>query len=148
MQINWARGFFRAWAVLAILWVMASGWHAYTTTYLWFQPDEDCLNQLAKWPDGRPFNELERGGFLGIELDDEANQSRDKIFEEVWRKIKDCGAAKEAAKPLMQRVTLRVTENWSELTSALRLILLPPLAVLIAGFIFGWIVRGFRAKQP
>jgi hypothetical protein len=41
-----------------------------------------------------------------------------------------------------------VTENWPELTSALRLILLPPLAVLIAGFIFGWIVRGFRAKQP
>jgi hypothetical protein len=148
MQINWARRFLRAWAALAILWVMASGWHAYTTTYLFSQPDDDCLNQFAKWPDGTPFNEFERGGLLDdFDRNDEAS-GRDKIFKEAWKKIKDCGAAKEAAKPLMQRVTLRVTENWSELTSALRLILLPPLAVLIAGFIFGWIVRGFRAKQP
>jgi hypothetical protein len=41
-----------------------------------------------------------------------------------------------------------VTENWSYLRNSLQLILLPPLAVLMASFIFGWIVvRGFRAKQ-
>jgi hypothetical protein len=148
MQINWARGFSRAWAALAILWVMASGWHAYTNTYLFVQPDEDCLNQFAKWPDGKPFDEWERGGFVDYVPNDEPNRRQNKIFEEVWRKIKDCGTAKEAAKPLMHRVTVRVTENWSELTSALRLILLPPLAVLIAGLVLGWIVKGFRPKQP
>ena len=57
---------------------------------------------------------------------------------------KDC----EAAKPLVQRIALGVTENWSYLRSGLQLILLPPLAVFMASFIFGWIVvRGFRAKQ-
>ena len=57
---------------------------------------------------------------------------------------KDC----EAAKPLVQRIALGVTENWSYLRSGLQLILLPPLAVFMASFIFGWIVvQGFRAKQ-
>ena len=57
---------------------------------------------------------------------------------------KDC----EAAKPLVQRIALGVTENWSYLISSLQLILLPPMAVLMASFIFGWtVVRGFRAKQ-
>ena len=146
MRINWARGFFRAWAVLAV-WISGSGWHAYTTAS-WSQPEDDCWEQIAKWPDGKPFDEWERGGFVDYVPNDEPNRRQNKIFEEVWRKIKDCGTAKEAAKPLMQRVTLRVTENWSELTSALRLILLPPLAVLIAGLVLGWIVKGFRPKQP
>jgi hypothetical protein len=48
----------------------------------------------------------------------------------------------------VQRMALRVTENWSFLKSSLQLILLPPLAMLIAGFTLGWIVTGFRAKQP
>jgi hypothetical protein len=39
---------------------------------------------------------------------------------------------------------LRVSENWPEL----QLILLPPMTLLIACFLFRWIARGFRAKQP
>ena len=66
------------------------------------------------------------------------------MAESIWQKVKDC----EAAKPLVQRIALGVTENWSYLRNSLQLILLPPLAVLMASFIFGWIVvRGFRAKQ-
>jgi hypothetical protein len=82
----------------------------------------------------------ERAGFVDYDPKDEKNQWREKIWDEVWQKVWDC----EAAKPLTQRVARRVTENWSELLSSLQLILLPPLVVLIAGFIFGWIVRGFR----
>ena len=64
--------------------------------------------------------------------------------QSIWQKVKDC----EAAKPLVQRIALGVTENWSYLRSSLQLILLPPLAVFMASFIFGWsVVRGFRAKQ-
>ena len=157
MRLNWAKGFFWAWAALAILWVMASGWHAYTNTYLFVQPDEDCLNQFAKWPDGKPFDEWDRYG--AVELDIPSNveinkkngewaadsiAERNRWRESIWQKVKDC----EAAKPLVQRIALGVTENWSYLRSSLQLILLPPLAVLMASFIFGWIVvRSFRAKQ-
>jgi hypothetical protein len=41
----------------------------------------------------------------------------------------------------VQRMALRVTENWASLKSSLQLILLPPLAMLIAGFALGWIVE-------
>jgi hypothetical protein len=148
MQINWAKGFFRAWAVLAIVWVLASGWHAYTTTYWSFQSDNDCWKQLAKWPDGKAFDsELDR--FLdwvpdppepAFAIEIEKNRWRRMI----WQKIEDC----RASKPLVQRVARAVTMNWSSLESSLQLILLPPLAVLIAGGALGWIIRGFRAKQP
>jgi hypothetical protein len=98
------------------------------------------LDQFAKWPDGRPFDMWERAGFVDYDPKDEKNQWREKIWDEVWQKVWDC----EAAKPLTQRVARRATENWSDLISSLELILLPPLVVLIAGFIFGWIVKGFR----
>jgi len=159
MRLNWAKGFFCAWAALAVLWVLASGWHAYTTTYLRlpFQPRIDCWEPLAKWPDGKSFDEWDRYG--AVELDIPSNveinrkngewaaesiAERNRWRESIWQKVKDC----EAAKPLVQRIALGVTENWSYLRSALQLILLPPLAVFMASFSFGWIVvRGFRAKQ-
>lgn len=142
MQISWAKGFFRTWAVLAVLWISASGWHAYNTNAFWPQPQDDCLERFAKWPDGRPFDAYERAGFVEYNLKDDAN--RWKMWREAWQKIEDC----EAAKPLMQRVARGVTEHWSSLNSSLQLILLPPPAVLIGGFTLGWIARGFRAKQP
>jgi hypothetical protein len=29
MQVNWSRGFFRAWVVIALAWVGFMGWHEY-----------------------------------------------------------------------------------------------------------------------
>jgi hypothetical protein len=159
IRLNWAKGFFCAWAALTVLWILASGWHAYTTTYLRlpFQPQVDCWEPLAKWPDGKSFDEWDRYG--AVELDIPSNveinkkngewaadsiAERNRWRESIWQKVKDC----QAAKPLVQRIALGVTENWSYLISSLQLILLPPMAVLMASFIFGWtVVRGFRAKQ-
>jgi hypothetical protein len=47
----------------------------------------------------------------------------------------------EAAKPFVQRVALGVSENRSYLTSSLQFVLLPPLVVLSASFMFGCVVR-------
>jgi hypothetical protein len=73
IRVNWAKGFFCAWAALAGLWVLASGWHAYTTIYLRlpFQPHVDCWEPLAKWPDGKSFDEWDRYG--AVELDIPSN---------------------------------------------------------------------------
>jgi len=73
MRLNWIKALFWCWAVLAILWVLASGWHAYNTTYLHlpFQPQTDCWGPIAKWPDGKPFDEWDRYG--AVELDVPSN---------------------------------------------------------------------------
>ena len=73
MRLNWMKALFWCWAVLAILWVLASGWHAYTTTYLNlpFQPQSDCWGPIAKWPDGKSFDEWDRYG--AVELDIPSN---------------------------------------------------------------------------
>jgi hypothetical protein len=39
------------------------------------------------------------------------NRRRNRWRESIWQKVKDC----EAAKPLVQRIALGVTENWSYL---------------------------------
>ena len=127
MRLNWIKALFWCWAVLAILWVLASGWHAYTTMYLNlpFQPQSDCWGPIAKWPDGKPFDEWDRYG--AVELDVPSNVEinkkngewaadaiveRNRWRETIWQKVKDC----EAAKPFVQRAALGVTENWSYLT--------------------------------
>ena len=62
----------------------------------------------------------------------------------VRQRLADC----EAAKPLMHRATYWMTQNGPELTSSLGLVLLPPIALLIVGWLVAWIVRGFRAEDP
>jgi hypothetical protein len=64
----------------------------------------------------------------------------------VRLKIKDCEAATEAAKPILQRLTLMLSDSWPTLKESLSLIILPPLALLIVGWLLGWIARGFRTS--
>src|SRR2546429_4208972 len=104
MRLNWIKALFWCWAVLAILWVLASGWHAYTTMYLNlpFQPQSDCWGPIAKWPDGKPFDEWDRYG--AVELDVPSNVEinkkngewaadaiveRNRWRETIWQKVKD-----------------------------------------------------------
>jgi hypothetical protein len=46
--------------------------------------------------------------------------------------------------PTWQRIAFEVSENWPLVNDSVSHILLPPLTLLVAGYIFGWIVRGFR----
>jgi hypothetical protein len=126
MQLNWCRGFFQAWAVLASLWVLFFGWQAYTTHSWSHLYEDDCREQAvraAKWPDGKPFNEWERAGLIPYDVKNDP--SRWQIWQEVWQKIEqkidDC----QAAKPVVERVTHSMAESWLNLTS------LPPLIQLI-----------------
>src|SRR2546430_9388528 len=89
IRLNWAKGLFCAWAALAVLWVLASGWHAYTTTYLRlpFQPHVDCWEPLAKWPDGKPFDEWDRYGAVELDIDRKStrlNSSHSQISYAVF----------------------------------------------------------------
>jgi hypothetical protein len=148
MRINWAKGFFRAWAVLASVWIFASGWYAYSTftDYSFIHPQDDCWDQIAKWPGGRPFDvwDGDFDDYVAPGFEKAAEYSiaieRNRWRQAIRQKLDDC----EAAKGLVHRVTLWVTENSSGLRSSLQLILLPPLGLLIAGCLLAWIVSGFR----
>jgi hypothetical protein len=148
MRINWAKGFFRTWAVLACLWVLASGWREYTTYWSWHEyssagwaEKDDCWEQFAKWPDGKPLDWTDIFEPYVQSDVERKNSDADRWRETVRQKLRDCAAAKEAAKPLVQRAS----EYWPELRRSLQRILLPPMALLIAGFLFRWIAKGFRA---
>jgi hypothetical protein len=60
----------------------------------------------------------------------------------ILRQVEDC----VAAAPIMQRVAFEVSENWPLAEDSASRILVPPLALLIAGGILGWVVKGFRAS--
>ena len=63
MQVNWRRGFFRAWLVLAVAWLGLVGWYEYANkpwNQSWgpasVRTEGECWITIAKWPDGQPFD--------------------------------------------------------------------------------------------
>jgi hypothetical protein len=48
--------------------------------------------------------------------------------------------------PAWQRLAFEISENWPLVKDSASRVLVPPFALLIAGYILGWIVRGFQAK--
>jgi hypothetical protein len=164
MRINWGRGFFRAWVVLALAWIGLVGWNEFvhkpwnmdwrTETV---RTEGECWDRLAKWPDGQPFSMYNAwSDEIDIPANVEVNKrehawaadsipERNRWVHATLQKLREC----EAAAPIMQRVSLRATSIatniWFSLKDSLALILLPPCALLITGYIFGWTIRGFRA---
>jgi hypothetical protein len=134
MKIEWRRGFFRAWVVLALAWVAVVGWNEYVR---WVNHTEgECWDRLAKWPDGTPF-----GAYDMYNDTKDASSEKDQWRDAVFLKLRDC----EAAMPILQRLARAVSVgNRSELKDALSLIVVPPVALLISGWLLGWIVTGFR----
>jgi hypothetical protein len=144
-RIRWARGFFRAWTVLAVVWILFSGWNEYRPEWNeydhWFitrrdeAHDEECRKKFAKWPDGRALTWQDYYPEVGSDKETiEANQ----WLAQVRRELAEC----EAAKPPIGRALK--AESWFDLIRSLLLILFPPLVALIAGCGVGWIIKGFR----
>jgi hypothetical protein len=160
MQINWKRGFLRAWIVFACAWIGLTGWYEYAPD-AWhvggnlIRTKGECWEQIAKWPDGQPFTEWDA---MADEVDTlqniDANKERhawaaDSIavrnqwVHGVRQKLADC----ESSRSTLHLLSLRIHDIWFTLMHSLHIIILPPIVVLIAGFLFGWVARGFRVKS-
>jgi hypothetical protein len=153
-MINLKRGLLRAWVVIAVAWIGLMGWHEYTETSWIICTDGECWDRLAKWPDGQPFD----GWDIYFDQVDtpeniDSNQKKhawapDQIPERNrWvaatrQKLREC----EATAPIIRRLSVMLTRIRSSLKDSLLIILLPPFALLIAGYVIGWVVRGFRAQ--
>jgi hypothetical protein len=141
MRINLKRGLLRAWVVIAVAWIGLMGW-----SWDVFVPDyrygSECWDRFAKWPDGSLilpsdiYNEAQPAN----QLPDIQVENRNLWRVQIRQKLSDC----EAAAPLMHRVSLKVSDMWSSLKHSLPIIFLPPLALLIVGYIIGWVAQGFR----
>jgi hypothetical protein len=159
--INLKRGLLRAWVVIAVAWIGLIGWREYTRkpwNWDWgrvpIQTTGECWDRLAKWPDGQAFTQWDTfADEIDSPINIEINRSKhawaaDSILERnrwaaaIREKLREC----QAAAPVMERVSLKAVHIWSSLENSLPIILLPPIALLIAGYIIGWVVRGFRAQ--
>jgi hypothetical protein len=141
MQLSWKRGFLRVWAVLAIIWVTFFGWREYSAESGWtdIHVGGECWDRLAKWPDGTRLDDWD------VYFDDApagSGNERDHWRELIRQKLKAC----EYDKPLVQRLTAWLDDNFIALGNSLILVLLPPFLLLFFGFCVGWIVSGFKPK--
>jgi hypothetical protein len=145
MKVNFGRGFFRAWLVIAAAWIGVFCWIHYPTWWAdWvaypYTVDDDCSESLGKWPDGRKF-EGAADWFRDYPADSDTEHNR--WLAVVHKKIADC----RAAKPFGERLNFFLTSTWSVTNETFPLMLLPPFALLLAGLATGWILKGFRVTS-
>ena len=138
MRIELKRGLLRVWVVIAVAWIGLMGWSEYKSGWgpfpREFHIEGECWDRVAKWPDGKAVTNP-------FEIFDERTEDKARWGKEIVQKLKDC----EAAAPTMRRLSLKVSDVWFDLKNSLPVILLPPFALLIAGYITGWVINGFRA---
>lgn len=157
MRLNWRRGLFRSFLVVAVASVGYAGFHEYATRSLNFdsriasnRAEGDCWTRIAKWPDGQPFNVFdlfeEENTPSNIELNKKRGAwspdsipDRNQWVVSTKQKLIAC----ESGRPVAPQVMGQVTNVWLSLRNSLVGLLLPPLALLI----IGWIIRGFRPSR-
>jgi hypothetical protein len=157
MRLNWRRGLFRSFLVVAVAWVGYAAFHEHTAKSLNFESrtastrsEGDCWTRIAKWPDGQPFNAFDlfeesntpsnvalnkkRGAWSADSIPD-----RNQWVVSTKQKLIAC----ETGRSVVPQVTGQVSNVWLSLRNSLVGLLLPPLALLI----MGWIIRGFRPNK-
>jgi hypothetical protein len=146
MQVAWRRGFFRAWVVLAIIWIAGVGWNQYPLFHLEtkIQTSGDCWERFARRPDGTALDDKFELFFSHSPPPGSPPSDRDRWHAAALQKIHDCEVAEAASLTITQHIERAIEENWEDASSSLALILLPPLMLLGCGVILGWVIRGFR----
>jgi hypothetical protein len=148
MSVNFKRGFFRAWLVLSLGWIAVTG-GANTTPSRGISTGQVCRcrgNVGTRSPGGRTASISIPGtdNPQNIEVNQREHAwsagsipARNQWRQTIREKLEQCEDAVKAVTP---------TRVWQSLDDAhsLRMIFLPPFVLLAAGWIIGWIVKGFR----
>jgi hypothetical protein len=143
VAMNFRRGFFRGWLVFSIAWIGLTGWNEYYKkpwNMNWGPPGwrigDECWDRLAKWPDGTPYSHDDGiwavfDEYLSPGESDPVVEKRNQWRETIRQNLRGCEAAAEATLPIAQRISLTATRVWQSLGDQLRVILLPPVALLV-----------------
>ena len=149
MHLNWRRGLFRSLLVLAVTGAgfAASQWGWETGSKL---SENDCWSRIAKWPDGRPFSVFDLFEDVNtprtVELNKEGRawstqspQGSNPWVISTRQRLIAC----ETGGAVMAQMTGQTNSVWVSLRNSLLGFLLPPFAILGAG----WIARGLKPSK-
>ena len=149
MHLNWRRGLFRGLLVLTVAGAGFAGsqWQWVTGSN---RSEDNCWSRIAKWPDGRPFSVFDLFEDVNTPRTVEPNKegrawsARSTPGGNQWvvstrQRLFAC----ETSGAFTTQMTGQPNSVWINLRNSLLGFLLPPLAILTAG----WIARGFKPSK-
>ncbi len=119
--MNWARGLFRLWLVLALLWIGAAAWTE-RDKLCWASPNDRRVEASAA--DGPPVLPL-----VLARIDE-------TLIEETYHSLVDCLPPRGG-----------VTTWWRGREPMLLAMLGPPVGAFVVGCMLLWVGRGFRRTR-
>jgi len=145
MHLNWHRGLFRALIVFVVAGAAYAGWQSGNESN-----EGNCWSRIAKWPDGQSFSVFdlfEEANTRGnVELNKikgawsaESIANRNQWVVSTRARLFACEIGGRAVPPVIKKPI----DVWANLRNSLLGVFLPPLAILMAG----WIATGFRASK-
>lgn len=115
--MNWARGLFRLWLVLSVLWIGATAWLE-RDRLCWVAPAERRVQAAVT-----------SGPFVLAKLDE-------TIFEDIYTTVVDCLPRQD-----------RANAWWRARQPVLLIVLGPPIGAFFLGCLLLWVGRGFRQSR-
>lgn len=118
------RGLIRVWIVLSVVWVLGCGWRAVESQPSIVDPAKEHAKRAAEWAE-------------------RAEECKRKPEQSLW-----CRLAGEFTSPYVPPTLEEQREQrlrvWYHYGRWLGVGIAGPLGVLLAGYVVGWIMRGFR----
>jgi hypothetical protein len=133
--MTWGRGFFRAWAVISAIWVVAMVYSANPSTYAMFW---NAPTYEVSFPSGRKVTvDTSRPRRELVAAIDDALQQEPppKPGEKSHADSRD---------ELLNYFDVRHSTPGDRAAEAWQLTVIPPGVLLLAGIAVAWIIRGFR----
>ncbi len=150
--MNWRNGFFRLWAAISLIWVIAT-----------FSSHQTDLFGKAQKKNVILTVELAGGTIIEVGGNDSIEVLRQKIIDEVKKdaEIAEKGnrfynadelksnASKNADK-ILERLRYETDQrnerDEQKFSNAIKTIFIPPSILLILGLLIGWVVGGFKTQ--
>jgi len=151
MSINFRRGFFRLWMVLAVLWVLPALY--LNSEGLSLTASHDANPTAGLWEKQAPRSGGSASGFFVLVMPDgtpvdfaglPVAESRSLILE----KFPDFDFGTDAWRMFELRREALETARGRRQFHALLVVFAPPLVLLVLGLGIGWIASGFRPSRP
>lgn len=150
--VNWGRGFFRAWMLLAILWVafaLLIGWGSVANPYV---PTKDVavVTETEQVDLLEPYGEVHQAFEERVRAGTTKKTALDRYgfnlytagHIEPWKYYEFLGKANaRVAEYVATEAVARRSQAIPQLAMG---VLLPPLIVLVLGWAIGWVISGFR----
>ena len=137
-DVHWQRGSLRAWIVASAVWISYVGWANYEAFFPPYDPPPPPGAMVMMTPVQsshmqRINGKLKDGTLFTIQVPD------------GWTPQQ---AQAEAQGQHDYEVQRQEQQARAKISHALEVALLPPLSLLIAGFVIRWIIRGFLPVHP